>query len=171
MTRLLPLSLLSAAFALLLGACAPLQTGPQVGRIVSGATGEEGTVSFVRGSLRPRVADPFAPDNATIRIGGQTYTGRTVILSGSALALPVGWSLSVGAGGDTRLGTSGALGWGTQLESPPAGRSVPTRSGNLIARTAGNAPRTLTCTLSVDERERGIGECTDQDGVRYALQF
>lgn len=171
MTRLAPLPLLGAALALLLSACAPTQTGPQLGRIVNGATGEEGTVSFTRGSLRPRVADPFAPDNATIRIGGLTYTGRTVILSGSALPLPAGWSLSVGVGGDTGLGQGGALGWGTQLDSPPAGRAVPTRSGNLIARTAGAAPRTLTCTLSVDEREHGIGECTGQDGVRYALQF
>ena len=65
-----PSALLSLAAVGLLASCAPAVTGPQLGRIVSGSTGEEGTVSIVRGTLRPIVADPFAPDNVTIEIGG-----------------------------------------------------------------------------------------------------
>ncbi|MHA0034506.1 hypothetical protein [Deinococcus sp. PESE-13] len=166
-----PSALLSLAAVGLLASCAPAVTGPQLGRIVSGSTGEEGTVSIVRGTLRPIVADPFAPDNVTIEIGGQTYKGRTQIVGRPATALPAGWGLSVGVGGSTRPGDSGqaALGWDTRLDSPrPAEVSY---SGNLIARTNGARVRTLTCTLTVDARERGFGECTGENGTKYALQF
>lgn len=154
-----------------LGSCAPAVTGPQLGRIVNGSTGEEGTVSIVRGTLRPVVADPFAPDNVTIEIGGQTYRGRSQVVGRAGAALPAGWGLSVGVGGSTRPGDPGqaALGWDTRLDSPrPAEVSY---SGNLIARTAGARVRTLTCTLTVDARERGFGECTGENGTKYALQF
>ena len=174
-----PSALLPLVALGLLASCAPAVTGPQLGRIVSGSTGEEGTVSIVRGTLRPLVADPFAPDNVTIEIGGQTYRGRTQVVGRSAAGLPAGWGLSVGAHGSTRTGDpalsgsgQAALGWDTRLDSPrPAEVSY---SGNLIARTApapGARVRTLTCTLTVDARERGFGECTGENGTKYALQF
>lgn len=168
--------------------------GPQAnpGRIVNGVTGEEGRLSFTPGSLRPSLPSAYAPDNVVIEIGGQTYRGRAVVLNAaSPLALPPGWGLSLGfgasagsfagepgpgAGGDWNgLGWNGlgwnGLGWRGQLDSAPARGPAPLRSGNLIARTAGSPVLTLTCTLSVDPQERGIGECTGSDGARYALQF
>lgn len=155
----------------LLASCTPAVTGPQLGRIVNGKTGQEGTVAFTRGTLRPRLGDPFAPDNAIISLGTLTYTGRTVILD-SAVAGPAApnWGLRVGFGGGTNIGPNGFLGWGTDFGTPRHAASY-ARTGNLIARTAGNAPRTLTCSLMVDEREHGVGECTGDDGVKYALQF
>ena len=167
----LPVLLLGAAVAGVLASCAPTMTGPQVGRIVNSVTGQQGTVSFTRGTLQPRLGDPFAADNATIRIGGQVYSGRTAVLNGGAEGpLPPGWGLSVALGGTAAVGDSGMLGIGTRLDTPRP-RAPRVRSGNLIARTAGAPTLTLTCTLTVDETERGIGECTGNDGVKYALQF
>ncbi|CAM4044134.1 hypothetical protein [Deinococcus frigens] len=163
--------LLSAAFAGVLASCAPNVTGPQVGRIVNSVTGQEGTVSFSRGTLQPRLGDPFASDNATIRVGGQTYSGRTALLnSGAVSPLPAGVGLSLSLGGTAAIGTNGAVGIGTRIDTPRP-RAAVTRSGNLIARTAGTPTLTLTCTLTVDETEHGIGDCTGNDGVKYALQF
>lgn len=162
---------LGAAVAGVLASCAPALTGPQVGRIVNSVTGQEGTVSFTRGTLQPRVGDPFAADNAAIQIAGQTYSGRTAIVNGDTVSpLPAGFGLSVALGGSTTIGDNGAVGIGTRLDTPRP-RAAVTRSGNLIARTAGTPTLTLTCTLTVDESERGIGECTGNDGVKYALQF
>lgn len=161
----------------LLVSCAPTMNAPTVGRIVNSATGEEGRISFAPGALRPRLGEPFAPDNATIQIGGQTYTGRTAILEGAASSpLPAGWGLSVTFAGGGAVGQNGAVGFGTTISTPSQGGSAPpvVRTGNLIARTAAAASepvRTLTCTLTVDERGHGIGECTGQDNVKYALQF
>lgn len=163
--------LLGAACVGVLAACAPSATGPQMGRIVNSVTGQEGTVSFTRGTLQPRLGDPFAADNATIRIGGQTYSGRTTVLSGSAASLlPAGLGLSLSVGGGVAVGESGAVAVGTRLDTPRPGAAT-VRSGNLIARTASAPTLTLTCTLTVDESEHGIGECTGNDGVKYALQF
>ncbi|PNY83139.1 hypothetical protein CVO96_16165 [Deinococcus koreensis] len=165
-------SLLGVLVAALLAGCAPAVTGPQPGRIVNSVTGEEGRLTFAPGSLRPRLGEPFAPDNATIVIGGQTYSGRTAILdSGSASTLPAGWGLSLSFGGSAITGSGNQLGLGAQVGTPDRRAAPVARIGNLIARTAGASPRTLTCTLTVDEREHGIGECTGNDGVKYALQF
>lgn len=163
------LSLLCTA---LLAGCAPTMTAPQQGRIVNSVTGEEGRITFAVGSLRTRLGDPFAADNATIQIGGQTYAGRTAILdSVPSTFLPAGWGLSVAFGGHATTGSGTQVGLGTRLgTTEPRARPV-ARSGNLIARTAGETPRTLVCTLTVDESEHGIGECTGNDGVSYALQF
>lgn len=163
--------LLGVTLAGVLASCAPTMTGPQMGRIVNSVTGQEGTVSFVRGTLQPRLGNPFAADNATIRIGGQTYSGRTAILSGSAASLlPAGLGLSLSVGGSAAIGENGAVALGTRLDTPRPGTAT-VRSGNLIARTASAPTLTLTCTLTVDEAEHGIGECTGNDGVKYALQF
>ena len=163
--------LLGVTLAGVLASCAPTMTGPQMGRIVNSVTGQEGTVSFVRGTLQPRLGNPFAADNATIRIGGQTYSGRTAILSGSvASLLPAGLGLSLSVGGSAAIGENGAVALGTRLDTPRPGTAT-VRSGNLIARTVGAPTLTLTCTLTVDEAEHGIGECTGNDGVKYALQF
>ncbi|MFC6664151.1 hypothetical protein ACFP9V_01430 [Deinococcus radiopugnans] len=163
--------LLGAVLAGVLASCAPTVAGPQLGRIVNSVTGQEGTVSFVRGTLQPRLGNPFAADNATIRIGGQTYSGRTAILNGSAASLlPAGLGLSLSVGGSAAVGENGAVAVGTRLDTPRPGAPA-VRSGNLIARTAGTPTLTLTCTLTVDESEHGIGECTGNDGVKYALQF
>lgn len=158
----------------LLVACAPTMNAPTLGRIVNSATGEEGRLTFAPGALRPRLGEPFAPDNATIQIGGQTYTGRTAILEGAASSpLPAGLGLSVTFAGGGAVGQNGAVGFGTTISTPNQGGSVPpvVRTGNLIARTASEPVRTLICTLTVDERGHGIGECTGQDNVKYALQF
>ncbi len=164
-------TLLGAALVGVLASCAPTLAGPQMGRIVNSVTGQEGTVSFVRGTLQPRLGNPFAGDNATIRIGGQTYSGRTAILNGSvASLLPAGLGLSLSVGGSAAVGENGSVALGTRLDTPRPGAPA-VHSGNLIARTAGAPTLTLTCTLTVDEAEHGIGECTGNDGVKYALQF
>ncbi|CAM3954436.1 hypothetical protein [Deinococcus marmoris] len=168
--KLTPL-LLCAAFAGVLASCAPTVTGPQVGRIVNSVTGQEGTVSFTRGTLQPRLGDPFSADNATIRIGGQTYSGRTAILNGGTTSpLPAGLGVSLSLGGTAAVGSNAAVGIGTRVDTPRP-RAAVTRNGNLIARTATAPTLTLTCTITVDESEHGIGECTGNDGVKYALQF
>lgn len=168
--KLTPL-LLYAAFAGVLASCAPTVTGPQVGRIVNSVTGQEGTVSFTRGTLQPRLGDPFSADNATIRIGGQTYSGRTAILNGGTTSpLPAGLGVSLSLGGTAAVGSNAAVGIGTRVDTPRP-RAAVTRNGNLIARTATAPTLTLTCTITVDESEHGIGECTGNDGVKYALQF
>ncbi len=162
-----PLALLGVALlASVLGACAPSVTALQTGRIVNAVTGEEGTVTFRRGTLSPRLGDPFAPDNATIRIGGRTYSGRTYLIGGGALPGGLGFSVAFGAGS----GTDGSTftGGSTRVEG---GRPVPAYTGNLIARAEGAPPALLTCTLTVDAQERGVGECFDGAGTRYALQF
>ena len=162
-----PLALLGVALlASVLGACAPSVTALQTGRIVNAVTGEEGTVTFRRGTLSPRLGDPFAPDNATIRIGGRTYSGRTYLIGGGALPGGLGFSVAVGAGS----GSDGSAftGGSTRVEG---GRPVPAYTGNLIARAEGAPPALLTCTLTVDAQERGVGECFDGAGTRYALQF
>jgi hypothetical protein len=163
--------LLGVTCAGVLASCAPAMTGPQLGRIVNSVTGQEGTVSFVRGTLQPRLGDPFAADNVTIRIGGQTYSGRTAILNGGVGGLlPAGLGLSLSVGGSAAVGENGAVALGTRLDTPRPGPAT-VRSGNLIARTAGASTLTLTCALTVDEAEHGIGECVGNDGVKYALQF
>lgn len=164
---------LTVLAAALLASCAPSVTAPRQGRIVNSVTGTEGVVTFTPGTLRPRLGDPFAPDNATITFGGQTYLGRTAIVDGSGAgnALPAGWGFSFSLGGTSNAGNSGALGFGTNLHSPDPHRPPVARIGNLIARTAAAPILTLTCTLTVDETEHGIGECTGNDGTKYALQF
>ncbi|MFC6748564.1 hypothetical protein [Deinococcus aquaticus] len=104
MTRFpaLPALLGSALLAGALASCAPALTGPQTGRIVNTRTGQEGTVTFVRGSLNARLPDVFAPDNATIVIGERTYTGRTYLLDGVASpcrpAAVLAWALGPAPG-------------------------------------------------------------------------
>lgn len=155
----------------LLASCAPTVTGPIAGRIVNGTTGEEGAVSFTRGTLQPRIGDPFAADNAVISIGGTTYRGRSVVLDGGTVStLPANWGLSLGFSGGTRHGEE-AFGWGTRLDSPRRDTVSLTRTGNLIARSAAPNAKTLTCTLLVDAYEHGVGDCTGNNGVKYALQF
>ncbi|GAA0519249.1 hypothetical protein [Deinococcus depolymerans] len=156
----------AALLASVLGACAPAVTAPQTGRIVNAVTGEEGTVTFTRGTLTPHVGDPFAPDNATLRIGGRTYTGRTYLIGNGAL--PGGLGFSVAFGASSGSDGSAVTGGGTRVEG---GRPVPAYTGNLIARADSDPPALLTCTLTVDAQERGIGECFDGAGTRYALQF
>lgn len=151
----------------LLASCAPTLTTPVTGRIVNTTTGQEGTISFTRGTLKPRLDGPNAPDNVTINIAGQTFTGRTVILNSTVSTVPE-WSTRFdwvyGNGPwDSRIGVR--TGYGT-----PTSAAV-TRAGNLIARSTSTPARTLTCTLNVDVYEHGIGDCIDGTGNRYALQF
>lgn len=157
---------LGAALLTLLAACAPAMTATTPGRIVNAATGEEGTVTFTRGTLSPRLGDPFAPDNATIRIGQRTYTGRTYLIGNGSL--PGGLGVSVAFGASNTGSAPAAFETATRVD---AGRPVPAYTGNLIARAQGEPAALLTCTLTVDAQERGIGECFDGAGVRYALQF
>lgn len=156
--------------AAVLASCTPALVGPPTGRIVNTITGEEGTISFVSGSLQPRVGPGALDNNATIQIGDRTYVGRTAIIDSSGPApspLDFGLQLNVGNGwGGNR---DPFFGFGGSARTP-APRLV-SRTGNLIARTDGNASRTITCTLTVDVQEHGYGDCTDSGGVRYVLQF
>lgn len=156
--------LLVAGLAVALASCAPTQNSPQLGRIVNVETGEEGQISFTSGSLRPRIGDPFAADNVVIRIGKQSYSGRSVVINSAAQSAN-NWGFSVGIG----AGKSNANSfWNFDTDNRrPAGMA---RTGNLVARTASAIPKTMTCTLVVDEREHGIGECTDSS-AKYILQF
>ncbi|THF71977.1 hypothetical protein E7T06_01055 [Deinococcus sp. Arct2-2] len=165
-----PLMLLG--LAAVLASCAPALVGPPSGRIVNTSTGQEGTISFVGGSLQPRTGTGRLDNNVTIQIGEQTYVGRSVIIdTASPAPSPLDFGIGFNFGNpwdnmgsrDPYFGVNGTA-------RTPAPRLV-SRTGNLIARTDGNAPRTLTCTLTVDVQEHGYGECTDSSGVRYALQF
>ena len=165
---MLKLGLASLGLAALLSACTPTLTNATSGRIVNAATGEQGTVSFLPGALRPQPPGQSG-NNVTVVIGGQSYVGRAAVLEGGPAAAASPLSLSLGFGAS--VGSAGP-GWGlaARVGTPPA-PSATLRSGNLIARTAGAAPRTLTCTLQVDTAERGFGECSGSDGVRYVMQF
>ncbi|WP_104991004.1 hypothetical protein [Deinococcus sp. NW-56] len=158
----------AVALAALLASCAPTFTAAAPGRVVNAATGQEGTVTFAAGSLRPSL--PTAgPDNVTLSIGGQTYTGRVTVLDGTVAGAPAPLTLSVAVGGTAGTGGS-TFGWGARLGPAPQPQGT-LRAGSLIARTAGPAPRTLACTLTVDDAGRGFGECRDEAGVRYVMQF
>lgn len=158
----------AVALAALLASCAPVFTATPPGRVVNAATGQEGTVTFTLGSLRPGLPT-VGPDNVVLSIGGQTYTGRAAVLDGTLATAPAPLALSVAVGGTADTGGS-SFGWGARLGPAPQPQGT-LRAGTLIARTAGPTPRTLTCTLTVDERERGFGECRDEAGVRYVMQF
>jgi hypothetical protein len=155
------------SIAALLASCAPALNPPVTGRIVNAATGQEGTLTFHPGALRGRTGDPFGGNNTTIQIGGQTYGGRTALLDASTTVTVrpnVGVSLGFGTGPYSDPF------WGTQVSTSTQTRTS-LRTGNLIARTFGGTPRTLTCTLQVDDSNHGVGDCTGNDGARYALQF
>ncbi|WP_019007889.1 lipoprotein [Deinococcus aquatilis] len=165
-----PLMLLG--LAAVLASCTPALVGPPTGRIVNNTTGEEGTISFVSGSLQPRLGTSRLDNNATIQIGNRTYVGRSVIIDTASPApspLDFGLSFNFGNAWDFNGNRDPYLGVGGSARTP-APRLV-SRTGNLIARTDGNASRTLTCTLTVDVQEHGYGDCTDSGGVRYVLQF
>lgn len=160
--------LTAVALAALLASCAPAFTATPPGRVVNAATGQEGTVTFAPGSLRPSLS-ATGPDNVTLSLGGQSYAGRVVVLDGTLTSAPAPLSLSVAVGGTAGTGGS-TFGWGARLGPAPQPQGT-LRAGSLIARSASSPPRTLTCTLTVDERERGYGECRGEDGARYVLQF
>ncbi|MDB5044709.1 MAG: hypothetical protein JWQ08_759 [Deinococcus sp.] len=165
-----PLMLLG--LAAVLASCTPALVGPPTGRIVNTSSGQEGTISFVSGSLQPRSGTTRLDNNVTIQIGDRTYVGRSVIID-TASPAPSPFDFGIGFnfgsawdGAGNRTPYSGVGG----TARTPAPRLV-SRTGNLIARTDGNASRTLTCTLTVDVQEHGYGDCTDNSGVRYVLQF
>ncbi|ABF45187.1 hypothetical protein Dgeo_0885 [Deinococcus geothermalis DSM 11300] len=153
--------------AALLAACAPSLTAPTLGRIVNAKTGQEGVVTFLPGALWS--GGTTTDNNVTVQIGNQTYLGRAVLLDAAVVPARPAFDLSFGLGASQWDGIAG-WGWGTRLGTPPAPRTV-LRTGNLIAKTTGATPLTLTCTLQVDASEHGIGDCTGSDGARYALQF
>ncbi|MFB9994849.1 lipoprotein [Deinococcus oregonensis] len=165
-----PLMLLG--LAAVLASCTPGLVGPPTGRIVNTTNGQEGTISFVSGSLQPRSGTTRLDNNVTIQIGDRTYVGRSVIID-TASPVPSPFDFGIGFNfGNTWDGTGNrypSSGVGGTVRTP-APRLV-SRTGNLIARTDGNASRTLTCTLTVDVQEHGYGDCTDDAGVRYVLQF
>lgn len=152
----------------LLASCAPTITGPVTGRIVNNTTGQEGTVSFTRGTLKPRLDGPNAADNAVLNIGGRTYTGRTVIINSGVNTTP-NWSASFDWVAGNRAWGPG-FGWRTGFDTP-RNDVVVSRTGNLIAKTTAQPTQTLTCTLNVDVYEHGVGDCLGSDGTRYTLQF
>lgn len=167
---MLKVPLTALGCAALLASCAPTLTASTIGRIVNASTGQEGTVTFLPGALRTRAGDPFGGNNTTVVIGGQTYGGRAALLDAVTAPPPrsgVNFGLAFGSG---QASSDSVLGWGLALGTPPAPRTT-LRTGNLIAKTAGTSPRTLTCTLQVDESGHGVGDCTGNDGTRYVMQF
>lgn len=156
--------------AALLASCAPTLTAPTLGRIVNAGTGQEGVVTFQPGTLGNWGGSARGGDNVTVQVGGQTYTGRAALLDVTTVypRRPV-FDLSLGFGSSFWDPASDWV-WGGSLRAPATSRVI-LRTGNLIAKTAGPAPRTLTCNLQVDASEHGIGDCTGSDGARYAMQF
>ncbi|BDP41954.1 hypothetical protein DAETH_19230 [Deinococcus aetherius] len=155
------------SIAALLASCAPALNPPVTGRIVNATTGQEGTITFSPGALSTRAGDPFAGNNTTIQIGGQTFGGRTVLLDASTTvtvrpAVDVGFGFGTGPYDDPFFGTR--VGTTTQTRTG-------LRTGNLIAKSFAAPARTITCTLQVNDAYHGVGDCTGSDGARYALQF
>lgn len=153
----------------LLSACAPTLSLSTVGRVVNSATGEEGSVTFAPGALRARAGDALGSPNVTLQVGSRRYSGRVALVDVAAAPARPNLSFSVGVGFSTGVpaGGSASVGLGTPRESERSG----TRTGNIIARTGGDASLTLTCTLAVDPGEHGVGDCAASDGARYVLQF
>lgn len=166
MKRVAPFYLVSTAIALILPACAPAVIKPITGRIVNVQTGQEGIVLFKRGTLQPQLADPYAPNNTTIRIGNLTYTGRTKVIDHGGGPLPVGWGLSVEFEGSNHSKPRATVGWRGRTSNKSTGRI-----GNLIAKTNGRLPITIACQLTLDLNEHGIGECKSSSGNLYSIQF
>lgn len=163
------LACLSTAALLALASCAPALNPPVTGRIVNAASGQEGTVTFHPGALRGQTGDPFGGNNTTVQIGGLTYGGRTTLISAST-TVTVRPSLDVGLGFGFGSGLYADPFFGTRVGTTTRTRDS-LRTGNLIAKTFGQTPRTLTCTLQVDDANHGIGDCTGSEGGRYAVQF
>lgn len=129
--------------------CAPIQTGPITGRIVNVATGAEGRVSILRGSLY----NSAESDNVQVFIGKQVLTGRSVLID-TGIVTEENWVPRGGlfSAGDWRRRSS----------------QVVSRSGNLIARGSG---LTLSCRLLVSADEHGTGDCQGSDKNSYLMQF
>ena len=153
----------------LLSACAPTQAPSIVGRVVNAATGEEGSVTFLPGALRARAGDVSGSSNVTLQVGSRRYSGRVALVDTATTPQRPNLSFSVGVGfsSGAPAGGSASVGFGTRRETAGA----TTRTGSLIARTDGDAPLTLTCTLQVDPGEHGVGDCTGSDGAQYVMQF
>ncbi|EYB68329.1 hypothetical protein DEIPH_ctg025orf0204 [Deinococcus phoenicis] len=156
--------------AALLASCAPTLTAPTLGGIVNAGTGQEGVVTFQPGTLGASAGSTLGANNVTLQIGGQTYTGRAALLD-TAVVFPARAAFELGFGFGSGAWNPGADWiWGSRLRTPPTPQAT-LRTGNLIAKTAGPVPLTLTCSLQVDASEHGIGDCLGSDGARYAMQF
>lgn len=155
--------------AALLSSCAPTLTASTVGRVVNTSTGEEGSVTFGPGALRARAGDTLGKNNVTVQVGGRSYVGRAALVD-TAVTAPSRLNFSVGIGFSSGAPTGPALGLETRAGTP-RDTSPRTRAGNLIVRTEGDDPATLTCTLQVDPTEHGVGDCMGSNGARYVMQF
>jgi len=156
---------LSVVSASVLAACAPTITDT-AGRLVNTVSGQEGRVVFL-GGFQTRAATPGMPDNVTVQLGQDFYSGQYSVIGNEA---PV----------NLRFGLSGGFssGGGFFRHGSGVGFSAPARNvarpGNLIVKTPtqGTAGvKTLTCTFQADASGHGVGDCQGSDGASYALQF
>ena len=161
------IALLSLASVSLLASCAPTLTNT-AGRIVNAVSGQEGRVVFL-GGFQTRPAAPGMPDNVTVQLGQDVYSGQYSVIGNEAPSR-------------LRFGLSGGFSSGDGFFRPGydagLGASAPARNvaqpGNLIVQTLKQgtaAVKTLTCTFQADASGHGVGECRGSDGATYALQF
>ncbi|GAA3998772.1 hypothetical protein GCM10022631_07000 [Deinococcus rubellus] len=158
--------LLSLASVSLLAACAPTITDT-AGRLVNTVSGQEGRVVFL-GGFQTRAAVPGTPDNVTVQLGQDFYSGQySVIGNDGPVNLRFGLSGGFSSGdGFFRHGYDAGL-------RAPAIRNV-ARPGNLIVKTLKldtAAVKTLICTFQADSSGHGVGDCRGSNGATYALQF
>ncbi|WP_293913905.1 hypothetical protein [Deinococcus sp.] len=154
----------------LLASCAPTQQGT-AGRIVGTVSGQVGRVVFLNG-FQPRAATPNQPDNVTVQLGQDLYSGTYSVIGGES---PIGLSASFGVGGGFGGGNYGPghSGYNGGLSAAAAPRNT-ARPGNLIVQTLRldkSAIKTLTCTFQADSSGHGVGDCVGSDSAKYALQF
>lgn len=157
--------LLSLASVSLLVACAPTITDT-AGRMVNKVSGQEGRVVFL-GGFQARPAAPGTPDNVTVQLGQDLYSGQYSVIGNEA---PVGLSFGFSSGFSSDDGFFHG-GYGADLRTPAARNLA--RPGNLIVKTlkSGSAAKTLTCTFQADASGHGVGDCRGSNGAMYALQF
>lgn len=158
-SRFMNYPVLFLGLAFLLGSCAPTQSGPLIGRIVSATTGIEGEVSIVRGTLYNRPEGVNASENVMITLGKQVLTGRTVLVDTGITTVTQNWT-----------GNTWPYRPWSMTGRPFVYNEVVSRSGNLIARSR-KGDLIITCQLLVNTNEHGTGECQGSDKNSYTVQF
>ena len=74
--------LLAAVSVSVLAACAPTLTDT-AGRLVNTVSGQEGRVVFL-GGFQTRAATPGMPDNVTVQLGQEFYSGQYSVIGNAA---------------------------------------------------------------------------------------
>ena len=160
----MPLALLA-----LLASCAP-RLSDTSGRIVNKTTGQEGRVRFI-GGFQSRAVTPGSPDNVTIQLGQDLYSGTYSVIGGPN---PLGVSATFGFGAGTGYIGDGYTDRYGSVRTTIDPRRDSSRPGNLIVKTRSlnsASIKTLTCSFEADASGHGVGDCSGPGGAQYALQF